>query len=202
MQSVTDILKNSAVTNRSSEPPKNTSTDRKAVMVEFWKELMRLKLVHQMPGSAEFQTWARSCNDLSDAEVGHGVLRARNFTGFWTVPAFRELCKPDPESLGMPSPEAAYREAASATSPVTAFRWSHPAVYHAGSDTGWFDLRNLPEGVVKKRFIDNYDRRVRQVLSGEELNMPRHLAIERQEPGRSSKEYAHEQCENLRKLFQ
>lgn len=145
-------------------------------MVRRWKEIMRLKLVHQMPGSEEFKTWAGACNDLSEAEVSHGVLRCRDFTGFFTVPAFRELCRPDAEALGLLSPEMAYIEACRATYPVQRFKWSHPAVYHAGADTGWFDLRN---GYANRRiFFGHYENRVRQVMAGEVLEVPKLDMIE------------------------
>ena len=149
-----------------------------------------------MPGSEEFKTWAGACNDLSDAEVSHGVLRCRDFTGFFTVPAFRELCRPDPEALGLPSAEMAYIEACAATTPVREFKWSHPAVYHAGADTGWFDLRN---GFANRRiFLGHYETRVRQVMAGEILEVPAVELIEEKPAPALSAEETHSRIKALK----
>ena len=158
---------------------------------------MRLKLVHQMPGSEEFKTWAGACNDLSDAEVSHGVLRCLDFTGFFTVPAFRELCKPDPVALGLLTAESAFIEVCNATSPVQRFKWSHPAVYHAGADTGWFNLRN---GFANLRsFSGHYDARVKQVLAGEILEIPTLTLIEEKPAQALGAEEIHSRIAEMKK---
>ena len=178
MESIKTILENSPVMKKLNEPQQSTSEawesnqSRVILMDECWKELMRLRLVHDRPGSEAFMTFARSLADKSEAQIRHAILRCRDFTGFFTVPAFRELCVPDMKTLGLPTVEIAYYEACNA-SDVRRHRWSHAAVYHAGADTGWFDLRNCVND-VKRRFKENYERRVQQVLDGEYLELPQH----------------------------
>ena len=156
-------------------------------MSKIWTDLKNKQLVHDEHGSSAFNTFCRDLLDKSESEITHALDRCKDFTGFFTVPAFRELCRPDPEALGLPSAEMAYIEACAATTPVREFKWSHPAVYHAGADTGWFDLRN---GFANRRiFLGHYETRVRQVMAGEILEVPAvELIEEKPAPALSAKE--------------
>lgn len=111
------------------------------------------------------------------------------------------MCRVPPEDLGLPSPEQAYREAATAPYPVTQHKWSHPAVYHAGADTGWFDLRSQPESVMKKKYFQHYSARVKQVMSGDDLQTPENLALVKKPEPVSAPGVAKQHLENARRLL-
>lgn len=137
------------------------------------KELARMRLLTGItPDMA--QSWYAQLADLSENELKRGLLNARSFTGFFTLPAFRELCRVTPEGLGMPDAQRAYREACMAE---PGHAWSHPAVYHAALATGHFELRNLTEQQCFPRFRNAYEEMTKRVLAGERLDLPVREAI-------------------------
>jgi len=112
-------------------------------------------------------------SDLTDTEIRRGVSAARDFTGFFSLPAFRELCKTiDTEQLGLPAVRAAYEEACRAPSPKVKHRWSHPAVYQAGVATGWLEMHSMPTDQIFPRFKYHYEQLVKRVMSGEDITVP------------------------------
>lgn len=129
------------------------------------------KLVHSNVDSTEFKSWFAGLRDLSDGEVMNGVRLARDFDGFFNLPAFRELCKTSPQVDGIPPVEAAYEEACLARSPKAHQRWSHPIVYRAGVLTGWADLHALPRDMALPRYKRNYEILKRRVAAGEDINI-------------------------------
>ncbi len=141
-------------------------------MARVWTELKRKQLVHDPHGSSRFNSFCRDLLDKSDSQIAHALDRCKDFTGFFSTPAFRELCNPDHATLGLPDPEAAFMEACKAYYPVQCNKWSHAAVYQAGADTGWFELRSQSADKTRKAFFANYAKRVEQVLAGVELSVP------------------------------
>lgn len=115
--------------------------------------------------------------DLGDAELKNGLKNARDFTGFFTLPAFRELCKTTPDDMGLPGTRRAYEEACMKPSPKAEQDWSHPAVYHAGRATGWHELASLPDREIFKRFEYNYDLMKKRLADGEDLSVELPKAI-------------------------
>lgn len=128
------------------------------------------------------QTWAHCLADLSENELRRGLQNAKDFTGYFSVGAFRELCKATPENLGLPSAHSAYVEACKAPQPKKRHKWSHPAVYHAGVETGWFELAQMPENQIFPKFRHNYEIMVRRVMDGESLHVPVAPALEHNPP--------------------
>ena len=59
----------------------------------------------------------------------------------------------------IPSPNVAYIEASSLgeTNPLD-FNWSHPFVYHAGANVGWYRLKTESEFDIKKEFLEAYEK--------------------------------------------
>ncbi len=111
--------------------------------------------------------------DLTEAQLKNGVERVKDFTDYFSFPAFRELCKSDDFSAhGLPAVNAAYREACFAPSPKHKHKWSHPAVFHAGVATGWFELHSFPTDQIFQVFERNYSELCRRVLSGEDITVP------------------------------
>lgn len=159
---------------------------REPLMDRLWQRMAEIYgsgFVNQFGdlGGDGYETWLRGLSDLAPERIKFGIEKAVKSNSPYppNLATFRSYCV-DLESYGLPSPEAAYNEAASAPYPVTAFRWSHAAVYHAGADTGWTDLRaNVARS--RQRFLENYSERCRQVMAGESLPLPRYPAIERKE---------------------
>lgn len=86
-----------------------------------------------------------------------------------SVGRFIQWCKPTPEMLGLPSSDAAYREACRKAHPAFSGAWSHQAVYHAACQTGFYELASLPEERSRKLFDRNYAVTVEMVMAGEPL---------------------------------
>lgn len=110
--------------------------------------------------------------DMDASMLKTGLRKAADFTGFFNLPAFRELCRLKPEDIGLPECKAAYMEACRAPGPKAKQKWSHPAVYHAGKNTGWFELSSFPEDQIYPRFKTFYQQLVDRVMNGEALDAP------------------------------
>jgi hypothetical protein len=121
-------------------------------------------------------TWASGLADLPERAISYGLSQAKDYTGFFSLPAFRELCRPTAEALGLPACKVAYVEAAMKGGDSRAV-WSHPAVYHAGCQTGWYELRSFPESEIYPRWKLNYEKMVNRVLDGEDLSLPVQQAL-------------------------
>jgi hypothetical protein len=119
-----------------------------------------------------YSTWADGLADLPESAIRFGLKRCRDFKGWFSLPAFRELCKVTATDLGMPDPHTAYLEAARADGPKDRIKWSPPAVYRAGCETGWFELRNMTEKECFPLFKRNYEIMIQRVLDGEQLTAP------------------------------
>jgi len=78
----------------------------------------------------------------------------------------------------LPAPLAAYREACNAASPKAAQSWSHPAVYLAGRDCGWYRLANHSERQVMPEYSEIYQRYADRVAAGETLSIEPPAALE------------------------
>lgn len=152
------------------------STQKKTLALT-WSVLFNRKLVSDPVGSTAYRQFESDMADLSDRQIEIGLERAKDFTGFFTTPTFRELCRVTPEDIGLPAVHAAYLEAAKADGPRDMLRWSHPAVYHAGRETGWFELRTGTEKEIYPLFKRNYEEICRRVMGGEQLDMPVQRAL-------------------------
>jgi hypothetical protein len=124
------------------------------------------------PDRELYQIWASGLSEFSESQIKHGLFKAQDFRGFFNLPAFRELCRVKPEDLGLPDVKKAYVEACMAPTPKVKHKWSHPAVYHAGKQTGWFELSSLPEEQMFARFKSFYASYCDRVMAGEKLDAP------------------------------
>jgi hypothetical protein len=109
--------------------------------------------------------WAHG---LQGMNLQRGVRAAIASGDEWppTLPAFRELCKPGYEALGMPAAEVAYVQAAGG-------RWSaHGAVYAAALAVGVWELRTQPTPRTKPRFVAEYAKIAERVAAGEVFDPP------------------------------
>jgi Replication protein P len=76
------------------------------------------------------------------------------------------------QAQGLPDAHAAYREACLAPEPKQAQRWSHPAVFHAGREAGWFFLASTPEAKAFPVFEKRYRAVCDRIVAGEMLQLP------------------------------
>jgi len=90
-------------------------------------------------------------------------------------------------------------EACLAAEPRHAQRWSHPAVYHAGRETGWFLLASTPERKAFPLFESNYQAICERLANGEVLELPTPATATTRAPAPPSPEEQHEHLEQLRR---
>jgi hypothetical protein len=124
------------------------------------------------PDREVYQIWGSGLADFSEGQIKRALIKARDFRGFFNLPAFREMCRIKPEDMGLPDTKKAYIEACMAPSPKAKHKWSHPAVYHAGKATGWFELATFPEDQIYTRFQAFYAEMCDRVMQGEKLDSP------------------------------
>lgn len=138
---------------------------------------------------------AAGLRSIEQVRLGIEQLRLRHGDGRapW-VPGsgeFIALCQPTAESLGLPEVGKAFREACANAHPAAAQRWSHPAVHHAACETGFHELRSLPEEKSRKLFERAYAVTVRMLLAGEPLReipkaLPASVSVSTPEVGRAA----------------
>lgn len=154
-------------------------------------------------GSSAHMQFERDMADLTDQQLAIGLERTKTFTGFFTTPAFRELCALKPEDFGLPDAHKAYIEAATADGQRDRARWSHAAVYHAARETGWFELRTGTEREVYPLFRRNYEAMCARVMAGEQLELPVQRALPPSvEPRPLPAVEAKRRCAGLRALLE
>lgn len=108
-------------------------------------------------------------------QVSYGMQRARKSGSPW-VPApgvFITWCQPSPEMLGIPSREAAFREALANAHPSrfgSTREWSHPAVRHAALQCEIDNLTSQKSDVARRVFDRAYDITIRMIMDGEPLS--------------------------------
>jgi len=128
--------------------------------------------------------WLRLLGEYSGEVIMRAAEKAVKENG-WLPNVHEVLARCDiAEVLGLPSPHAAYMEAARAPSPKKEFKWSHPAVYFAGRATDWFFIANEPEEKVFPVFKRNYEMLMQRIQSGEsiELEIPAALPEQSETP--------------------
>jgi len=94
-----------------------------------------------------------------------------------TLNRMLESCRDALRDLGLPDARSAYLEACAAGSPKSAQRWSHPVVYLAGSDTGWFFLAGEPEQKTWPVFQEKFREYCARLIAGEQLSIPEPAAL-------------------------
>lgn len=114
-----------------------------------------------------------------------------------TLNRMLEACRHEVTALGIPDPRSAYQEACNAGTPRAAQPWSHPIVYFAGRDCGWFFLSNNPESVTLPVFKQHFNAYCDRVLAGESFAIEAPPVLEQATSAVLSRE---EQQEKLRAL--
>ena len=123
------------------------------------------------PSPQVFREWANALDDIPCSRIRLGLKKAKDFNGYFKLPAFRKLCQISPQDVGLPDTEQAFLEAAKAPYPKHRQSYSHPIVYIAGQKTGWFDLNHVTNN-AKQIFETEYLKLTNQVIDGKTFNMP------------------------------
>lgn len=107
-------------------------------------------------------------------------------------------CEKASAQTSLPDAHSAYIEACRAPSPKADFKWSHPAVYHAGKRCDWFFLQSNAEAVAFPVFKSKYEEVCHEVRQGVKLAEPRVQVIEEKKPPAMEKSKSRERLDSLR----
>lgn len=119
--------------------------------------------------------WWASLYDLTPEQIQRGLMEVGrlppNDRGeVWppNAPEFRAMCL-DVQS-GLPPVDRAYHEACEGSGRPAEYSWSHPAVYVAARDAGFWSLRREPSRTTWPAFRRAYEDACRRVQAGEDLS--------------------------------
>ena len=167
-----------------SSAPQPTSTHQSLLterhIADLWRRMARI-YGHRWTsafGAKDDSTWLRGLRGVTPEQLGVGLAVCVRRADPWppTLPEFLVLCTPTAEDLGLPTVDAAYREAVMADRDHI---WSHPAVFVAARNAGSFKLRTLPEAKSGPLFERAYEIVVRRVLAGEQFTAPVPQALDK-----------------------
>lgn len=121
-----------------------------------------------------------------------------------SVGQFIAMCTPTPEDLGLPTLDAAYREACRNSHPCeTSKKWSHQAVYHAWTMTDNWALRTQPTTESLPLFKYAYEQTADMLLRGEKLKpIPKALPENIHEPATRTPEKARDAIAAMKAILQ
>lgn len=176
MQKITDLLDRPATSVTEPRSPTTSPTSKRNLAL-VWATLLNRRLVSEPVGSLQHRQFERDMADLTDDQLRWGLRRTKDFRGFLSLPEFRALCTPCPSVYGLPEARTALLEAIGAPYPKSAHVWSHPAVYLAACDVGWWALERMTERELLPIWKNAYEQLVQRVLSGESLEMPTRRAL-------------------------
>ncbi len=121
--------------------------------------------------------WLDSLARFSPESVLRGAKRVIENSEFLpTLRTMIQYCEQESHD-GLPDAHSAYLEACRAPSPKSEYRWSHPAVYHAGLASDWFFLANNTEKTAYPIFESRYRQICERVIGGETLALPAAKAL-------------------------
>ena len=122
--------------------------------------------------------WALSIAPYEEDVLAMATEMAKQ-TYSWmpSIAEFLQLIEKCQMSFGLPAAEQAYEEACRYADQPTEHPWSHAVVYHAGKQTGWFELRSLAAEQIWPRFRHHYKVLCDKVLAGQVLTMPGRLRL-------------------------
>lgn len=114
--------------------------------------------------------WALSLVGFGEQQLVQAVDYCKE-TLAW-MPTVSEFLAILAEQDDLPGVQQAYREAATYADIPSSHPWSHPAVFHAGCETGWFRLRGEEEASIFPLFSYYYSLAARRFRAGESLRQP------------------------------
>ena len=117
--------------------------------------------------------WALSIRGYPEAQLVAAIDRCKETLAWMpTISEFLKILSELDGGDGVPAVREAYLEACRFADRPSLHHWSHPVVYHAGRETGWFRLRSEEESVVLPVFQYHYDLSARRFRAGEALDTP------------------------------
>ena len=169
-----------------SSKPSPPEKLRQGLLDNLWLKMTEM-YGHRWTGSFgvtadQSHAWAATLGGLTGQQIaiGLGALAVTQDPQLkkWppSAPEFRAMCENrTPEAFGLPAEEAAYREACRNAHPCMAgiTKWAHEVVYHAATETGFYNLNTLRTPDSRKLFGRNYAIACRMFMNGEPLkSMP------------------------------
>lgn len=130
-------------------------------------------------------------------QATRNVVKTQQFLP--SVATIVQACEESLSNYGLPSVRDAYVEACCASHPKAEYAWSHPAVFIAGKNTGWFELENEVEARAFPKFEAHYKRQLQRVLDGETLEVEIPAALPEQSSKKLSVEENRSMMDELRK---
>ncbi|ETX09442.1 hypothetical protein MUS1_08815 [Marinomonas ushuaiensis DSM 15871] len=123
--------------------------------------------------------WAIALKGFQEPLLAYAVERTKEVYA-WppTISEFLKLISTAYKAYGLADPRSAYLEACSCRSDPLSYKWSHPAVFFAGSQAGWYKLKSEEERVSWPLFEQSYLKVVDRVIAGERLVIPKVIMIE------------------------
>lgn len=122
--------------------------------------------------------WLASLKQFSPQTILRGAKKVMEQSEYLpTIHRMIKACMGDPAEYGLPDAHKAYIEACTAPSPKSAYSWSHPAVFHAGSASNWYFLASSTEKDAFPIYERHYLALVERVINGEELAPPQVQAL-------------------------
>lgn len=183
----------STIASRAIAQPSTTSSKplppeklRQGLLDNLWLKMTEM-YGHRWTGSFgvtadQSHAWAATLGGLTGQQIaiGLGALAVTQDVQLkkWppSAPEFRAMCENrTPEAFGLPAEEAAYREACRNAHPCMAgiTKWTHEVVYHAATETGFYNLNTLRTPDSRKLFGRNYAIACRMFMDGQPLkSMP------------------------------
>ncbi|WP_231886151.1 replication protein P [Marinomonas atlantica] len=123
--------------------------------------------------------WAIALKGFQEPLLAYAVERTKErFAWPPTISEFLSVIQTAYKAYGLPEPRQAYMEACGCRHNPQENRWSHAAVYFAGSETGWHYLSTEDERTTRPIFEKHYTRLVDKVINGEKLVIPKPVMIE------------------------
>ena len=157
---------------------------------------------HYVESQKEWLKAFKTANISTIEQIKYGLERFRLLESpFVPSPGqFIALCKPSIDSLGVPSVEAAYREACLNSHPTSDRKWSHKVVYHAWLSTGSHELSHLPRSQSFSMFERNYLITLKYFTEGQQLpDIPR--AIKHENVTSKTPEIAKEALSSIKNML-
>jgi hypothetical protein len=123
--------------------------------------------------------WAIALKGFQEPLLAYAVERTKEEHS-WppTIADFLKLISTAYKAYGLADPRSAYLEACSCRTDPLQYKWSHPAVFFAGSQAGWYKLKSEEERVSWPLFEQSYLKIVDRVIAGERLIIPKVIMIE------------------------
>ncbi|MGJ8646269.1 MAG: replication protein P [Marinomonas colpomeniae] len=123
--------------------------------------------------------WAIALKGFQEPLLAYAVERTKEVYA-WppTISEFLKLISTAYKAYGLADPRSAYLEACSCRVDPLTYKWSHPAVFFAGSKAGWYKLKSEEERVSWPLFEQAYIAIVDRVIAGERLVIPKIIMIE------------------------